>query len=162
MQYINNELLTQTTEKAKENNRKRMNYNFHPSMDSEIHRLLNALEPETYIRPHRHLDAHKEESLLVLKGELIFFSFDNKGQVTKALLMGPNTNCTGVELMPEDWHTVLSLQSGTVIYEVKKGPFTPLSNNDIAHWSPDGSNVNEVNKYKAFLISEYRRINNID
>ena len=35
-------------------------------MDAPIHRLLNALEPGTYLPPHRHTD--KEETYLVLHG----------------------------------------------------------------------------------------------
>ncbi len=162
MQFINEELLNTTTQKAQNSERKRMNYNFHPSMESDIHRLLNALEPDTYIRPHRHKGAQKEETLLVLKGKLIFFSFDDSGKVTEALLMGPETDCHGVELNASDWHALISLESGTVIYEVKKGPFTPLGPEDVADWSPDGSNNEEANRYKEFLMCEYNRIQSLN
>ena len=65
MKLITEELLDTVTSQAKENSRLRMNYNFHASMDAPIHRLLNALEPGTYLPPHRHTD--KEETYLVLK-----------------------------------------------------------------------------------------------
>ena len=54
MKLITEELLDTVTSQAKENSRLRMNYNFHASMDAPIHRLLNALEPGTYLPPHRH------------------------------------------------------------------------------------------------------------
>lgn len=53
MKLITEELLDTVTSRAKENSRLRMNYNFHASMDAPIHRLLNALEPGTYLPPHR-------------------------------------------------------------------------------------------------------------
>ena len=65
MKLITEELLDTVTSQAKENSRLRMNYNFHASMDAPIHRLLNALEPGTYLPPHRHTD--KEETYLVLR-----------------------------------------------------------------------------------------------
>ena len=52
MKLITEELLDTVTSRAKENSRLRMNYNFHASMDAPIHRLLNALEPGTYLPPH--------------------------------------------------------------------------------------------------------------
>ena len=64
MKLITEELLDTVTSQAKENSRLRMNYNFHASMDAPIHRLLNALEPGTYLPPHRHTD--KEETYLVI------------------------------------------------------------------------------------------------
>ena len=73
MKLITEELLDTVTSRAKENSRLRMNYNFHASMDAPIHRLLNALEPGTYLPPHRHTD--KEETYLVLRGSLLAFFY---------------------------------------------------------------------------------------
>ncbi|MDE5702861.1 MAG: WbuC family cupin fold metalloprotein, partial [Bacteroides sp.] len=56
MKLISEELLDGVTRAAQENSRLRMNYNFHESLDAPIHRLLNALEPGTYLPPHRHSD----------------------------------------------------------------------------------------------------------
>ena len=74
MKLITEELLDTVTSQAKENSRLRMNYNFHASMDAPIHRLLNALEPGTYLPPHRHTD--KEETYLVLRGSLLAFFYE--------------------------------------------------------------------------------------
>ena len=54
MQRIDTNLLNGVTAQAKESPRLRMNYNFHESMDAPIHRMLNAMEPDTYLPPHRH------------------------------------------------------------------------------------------------------------
>ena len=88
MKLITEELLDTVTSQAKENSRLRMNYNFHASMDAPIHRLLNALEPGTYLPPHRHTD--KEETYLVLRGSLLAFFYDDAGNVTDKILRKVN------------------------------------------------------------------------
>ena len=133
MKLITEELLDTVTSRAKENSRLRMNYNFHASMDAPIHRLLNALEPGTYLPPHRHTD--KEETYLVLRGSLLAFFYDDAGNVTDKVCL--NT-----------WHSIIALESGTVIFEIKKGPYQPLPSEDLASWAPQASDVEGI---KAFM-----------
>lgn len=66
-----------------------MNYNFHDSMDAPIHRMLNALEPGTYLPPHRHKNPDKEEVYLVLRGSLLAILFDDEGNVTEKVHLNP-------------------------------------------------------------------------
>lgn len=155
MKIINHKLLSETSKKARLNKRKRINHNFHDEMENPVHRLLNALEPETYIRPHRHTNPAKEESIIVLSGELLFFSFYEDGKVKDCLNMGPNTETVGVDLKAGEWHMLIPLIENTVIYEVKPGPFDPLAPEDFASWAPDGSNIDDANNYKEMLINYF-------
>lgn len=86
MKLITEELLDAVSVQAKENPRLRMNYNLHATLDAPIHRLLNALEPDTYLPPHRHAD--KEETYLVLRGSLLVFFYDEEGNVTDKACLG--------------------------------------------------------------------------
>ncbi|HTG82888.1 MAG TPA: WbuC family cupin fold metalloprotein, partial [Geobacteraceae bacterium] len=56
MKIIDQHLLDQLSAEAANNPRLRKNHNIHPSDDFCCHRLFNAVEPGSYIRPHRHLD----------------------------------------------------------------------------------------------------------
>ena len=56
MKIINEQLLDETQAKALQSPRLRMNYNFHERLDDPINRLLNAMEPGTYLRPHERRD----------------------------------------------------------------------------------------------------------
>jgi cupin fold WbuC family metalloprotein len=47
-------LLEQLTSDAVGSTRLRTNYNLHPQLDDPVQRLCNAMEPDTYVRPHRH------------------------------------------------------------------------------------------------------------
>ena len=67
MKIIDKQLLDKTNEQAKQSPRLRMNYNFHERLDDPVNRLLNAMEPGSYIRPHRHLDPDKDEIFLLLR-----------------------------------------------------------------------------------------------
>ena len=79
MKIIDKQLLDKTSEQAKQSPRLRMNYNFHERLDDPVNRLLNAMEPDTYIRPHRHLNPDKDEIFLLLRGKAVVFIFDDQG-----------------------------------------------------------------------------------
>lgn len=65
---------------ARSRPRHRANGNLH-AMEDPVHRLLNAVEPGTYIRPHRHLHPPKDETCLVVRGALGLVLFDESGAV---------------------------------------------------------------------------------
>ena len=76
MKKITAELLEEVSQKAMASPRKRMNHNFHEDLGADLQRLLNAMEPYTYIRPHRHADPDREEVFVVLRGTLLAIQFD--------------------------------------------------------------------------------------
>lgn len=146
MKLISEDLLNQVTQEALQSPRLRMNYNFHTSMDAPVHRMLNALEPATYLPPHRHSD--KEETYLVLRGKLLAFFFNDEGEVIEKTILDPKAGMYGLEIPVGMWHSIISLESGTVIFEVKKGPYQPLPAEDVAFWAPAPADSEQV---KAFM-----------
>ncbi|MCC8133983.1 MAG: WbuC family cupin fold metalloprotein [Tannerellaceae bacterium] len=155
MKVINRQLLDATTEKAKQSPRRRMNHNFHEDLNDPVNRLLNAMEPDTYIRPHRHLQPDKDEYFLVLRGKAVVFIFDEKGYITEQVLLDPLQGTYGAEIKAGIWHGLLVLESGTVLYEIKPGPFAPLSEENLAAWSPDPEEKEAVNTYLEHLRYAY-------
>ena len=123
-----------------------MNYNFHASMDAPIHRLLNALEPGTYLPPHRHTG--KEETYLVLRGSLLAFFYDDAGNVTDKVCLNPRKVNMVWKFLLIHGHSIIALESGTVIFEIKKGPYQPLPSEDLASWAPQTSDTEGI---KAFM-----------
>ena len=150
MKLITEELLDTVTAQAKENPRLRMNYNFHATMDAPIHRLLNALEPGTYLPPHRHTD--KDETYLVLRGRLMAFFYDEDGNVTEKVCLNPIEGKYGLEIPPCTWHSIIALESGTIIFEVKKGPYQPLPSEDIAAWAPASSDEEGIKVFMQRML----------
>lgn len=158
MKVIDTALLDNISEKAKHSPRLRMNHNFHESLDAPVNRLLNAMEPNTYLRPHRHLTPPKEEIFLILRGKAILFIFDEIGNITDTRTLSPQEGTYGAELEPGVWHSLLVIEPNTVIYEVKEGPFTPLCAEDFAPWSPEPTDTETAKAYIKHLRSYIKEL----
>lgn len=124
------------SEEARRRPRRRANANLH-SPDDAVHRLLNAIEPGSYVRPHRHLAPPKDESVVVVRGALGLVLFDGDGRVsaTVRLAAGPDGSF-GADLSAGTMHTFVALEKGTVFFEAKAGPYVAPSGDDLAPWAP--------------------------
>lgn len=129
MQLINTQLLNSITAQAQTNPRLRMNHNLHDSLQSGAQRLLNALEPGTVLPVHRH--RHTAETYILLRGRLRVFFHDSDGRVSESFLLDPIEGQYGVHIPAGQWHSLEVLQSGSVIFEVKDGPYEPLGEEDM-------------------------------
>ena len=133
---INSELIDGLTVKAAQSERKRVNHNFHKELSDTLQRLLNVMEPGTYVRPHKHEDPDKREAFIILKGRAVAVEFNNTGDVTDYFILDPATGNFGVEIPERTWHTIIALDRDTVIYEVKDGPYNPIDDKNFAPWAP--------------------------
>lgn len=134
---IDNALLDSLVAKAKESPRKRSHYNLHPELSDPVQRLCIAMEPETYVRPHRHADPETWEVLMILRGSLTLNIFDEKGRVVKRIGLKAGGPVTAAEFPGNTWHAPVSLTSGTVVFEIKRGPYKPIEEKNLASWAPD-------------------------
>jgi cupin fold WbuC family metalloprotein len=147
---LERKLLESSSQYARESPRKRVIVPFHRSLEDPLHRMLNAVQPETYVRPHRHREPAKAEAWVVLRGSLLFFTFEETGAVAESLVIGSEAPAFGVDLVPGIYHSFLALAPDTVIYEVKTGPYQAGSDKDFASWAPaEGSP--EAAQYMADL-----------
>lgn len=137
MKIINRQLLDDLTAAARENPRRRQNWNLHPRDEFPAHRLLNAMEPCSYIRPHRHLDPLKDETFLIVRGRLGVIVFADDGAVAKTVLLESGGEILGVDIPSGSYHTAVSLAAGTIFFEAKAGPYLPLQENETPHWAPE-------------------------
>ena len=126
---IDKNLLDKVTTEAKANARLRMNYNFHETLDAPAQRLLNALEPGTVLPIHCH--RHTAETYVLLRGRLNILFYNEQKQITERYELDPQKGEYGVNIPRGQWHTIEVLCSGTVIFEVKDGPYSPLAPDDI-------------------------------
>lgn len=129
MKIIDSELLDGICKQAKENPRLRMNYNLHTELDEPVQRLLNALEPGTEIPVHRH--RHSDETYLVIRGSLFVILFDENKKLLNKVLLDPKEGTYGVSVPAGQWHSIEVLESDTVIFEIKEGPYMALKSEDI-------------------------------
>ncbi len=150
---IDKYLLDEVSGSAQSSVRLRMNHNFHPSLEDTLHRMLNAMEPGTYIQPHKHQDPDRFEVFLVLRGRFVVITFDDDGNITDHVVLDAASGIYGVEIPKRTYHTLISLQSGSVAYEVKAGPYTPLTAKSFAPWAPAEGDSGVVRYIEALLQS---------
>lgn len=136
VQLITTDLFARVLEQARHSPRRRMNFNFHPSLDDNPHRFLNVMLLGTYIAPHRHLDPPKSESFLVIEGQIAFFLLDEAGKVEQRFLLGSPSPALGIDIPPGVWHTMAVLTPHAICFEVKPGPYSPASDKEFAPWAP--------------------------
>ena len=118
---IDETLLNQVSEQAKASPRLRMNYNFHCSLQDKCHRMLNAVEPGTDIPIHRH--PTKDESFVILRGKVRSTTYNDDGSVIESVVLCAEEGRYGVDIPKGVWHKLESLESGSVVFECKEGPF---------------------------------------
>ena len=154
MKIINRQLLDDLSVAAKENPRLRKNWNIHPHDGFPAHRLLNAVEPASYIRPHRHLDPLKDETFMIVRGRLGILLFDDDGVVVEKLLLEAEGENLGADIPAGVFHAVVSLAEGTIFFESKAGPYLPLSQAEKSLWSPEDDSE-EAPAYLRSLANEF-------
>ena len=126
---LDKDLLDSITQKAKESPRLRMNHNLHDSLDSKVQRLFNALEPGTILPIHRHQNT--DETYILVRGKIEVIFYDDDKNITDRFVISQEDGTFGVHIPKGTWHTLEVLESGSVIFEVKEGPYQPISENDI-------------------------------
>ncbi len=143
---IDQALLDGLTREALDKPRRRLNHNFHQLSDP-CQRMLNAIEPDSYVRPHRHLSPPKNEAFLVLQGDLSVIIFKEDGTIERSIRLNQASDSRGVDIKPGVWHSLVCHASGTVIFEAKDGPYIPATDKDFASWAPEESS----SQVKAYL-----------
>ena len=118
---IDKSLLDQVSSQAKASPRLRMNYNFHLSLEDKCHRMLNAVELGTVVPIHRH--PTKDESFVILRGKVRVTTHNDDGSIIEDVVLSQESGSYGVDIPKNVWHKLESLESGSVIFECKEGPF---------------------------------------
>ena len=136
---ITNEILDELTAKAKENPRLRCNLDMRNSADDQSQRMLNALEPGTVMPIHRHKTT--SETCICIRGhfeEYLYGFTETRGNgtpdpdsfgIVEKIDMYPGGPILNIE--KGQWHSLKCLESGTVLFEAKDGPYAPLEPDDI-------------------------------
>ncbi len=129
-------MVAQTVELSRATPRGRFIQRLHKEDGASLQRMLNAMQPDTYLRPHRHLYPPKSEAFIVLRGKVRFVEFNDTGKVARWIDMQADSEIFGVDIEPAVWHALIVLKPDSVIFEVKNGPYDKTSDKDFADWAP--------------------------
>ena len=126
---IDSSILDTLSEQARVNPRLRQSYDLRNSVEDRSQRMLNALEPGTIMPIHRHRNS--SETMIVIRGSLKEYFYDEQGNVTGEWVCAPNSDCIGINIPAGQWHNLECLESGTVLFESKDGAWEPLGDEDV-------------------------------
>jgi len=125
--------------------RRRQHRNIHEEYGDGCQRLFNAIEPDSYIRPHRHGLVPRAETMMAVRGLMVLLTFDDDGAMVDRVRFGVGAVdrdvAVGVEIPAGRWHTVVALVPGSVLLELKAGPFDPDQPKEFASWAPEDSSA---------------------
>ena len=127
---ITQTILDKLTEEAKASPRLRMNLDLRNGDGDQSQRMLNAIEPGSPLPIHRHQNT--SETVVCLRGRLVWEFYDELERIcTERIELSPNGQVVALNVPAGQWHTVKALESGSVILEMKDGPFEPTGPEDI-------------------------------
>ena len=124
---INKEILDDLSAQAMASPRLRMNLDLRNSPSDGSQRMLNAIEPGTLMPVHRHLGS--SETVICLRGHFEEYLYDDNGVLIETIDMRPGGALVNVPA--GQWHSLRCLESGTVLFEAKDGPWKPLGEGEI-------------------------------
>ena len=124
---IDKKVLDELTVKAKLNPRLRANLDLRDSAEDDSQRMLNAIEPGTVLPIHRHKAT--SETCICVRGHFEEYFYDDEGRLTETIDMVPGGNVINIPV--GQWHSLRSLESGTVLFEAKNGKYAPLAEDEV-------------------------------
>ena len=136
VRVIDSTLMARTVEMARQSPRRRVILPLHQSGDETFQRMLNTLQPHSYVTPHRHKTPPKAESVIVLKGSVCIVKFSDAGEVEGHWVLRAGSSAVGADLVAGIYHTFFALEPDTVLFEAKTGPYDPNADKDFAPWAP--------------------------
>lgn len=127
---IDNKVLDELSAKAKASPRLRMNLDLRNSENDGSQRMLNAIEPGSPERIHRH--QHTSETVVCLRGKVVEEFYDELERIcTDSIVLTPNGPNVAVNIPAGQWHSIRAVESDSVVLAVKDGRYEPLSDADI-------------------------------
>jgi cupin fold WbuC family metalloprotein len=149
LKVFDDSLLTQLKHEAQHSPRQRANLNVHNSYSDLVQRLFIAMYPDSYVRPHRHVQAHKWEFFMVVEGSIELLFFNEEAVLTKRITLDANGDCKAIEIPPNTWHATVC-HAPVVFMEVKQGPYDVDEDKGFASWAPE-EGTPEVTNFLARL-----------
>lgn len=126
---INNTILDNLTAQARSSPRRRMNLDLRTSSEDTSQRMLNAIEPDSVVPVHRHMNT--AETIVLLRGRAIQEYYKDDGTCEASYELYPSGPIYALNIPAGQWHAIRSLESGTVILEMKDGSYQPIQDCDI-------------------------------
>lgn len=102
-----------------------------------VQRMINVVQPDSYLRPHRHITPEKFEVFMPILGAMAVFVFGDDGAISRCSVLRPGGQHLIADVLPPAWHTYIALEPDTAVFEAKQGPYDSSTDKDFAPWTPE-------------------------
>ncbi len=126
---VDKNILNELSAQAKANPRLRQAMDLRNSPEDLSQRMLNALEPGTVLPIHRHHAS--SETVVLLRGKIEWIFYDDNGNETERVTLDANGDPRMINVERDRWHSLVCLESGSVLYESKNGKYEPLAEDEM-------------------------------
>ena len=144
---LDNKLFDEILLRAQESPRRRMNFDLRTQAQipgqagndvqgdagnvewkDQSQRMLNVLMTDTVIPIHRHNDT--SETVIVCRGKVREEFYDAEGNRTAEFVLEAGGECPGIQVPMGQYHTLVCLEDGSVIFEAKDRAYDPEGTED--------------------------------
>ena len=143
---LDNKLFDEILLRAQESPRRRMNFDLRTQAQipgqagngvrevgnvewkDQSQRMLNVLMTDTVIPIHRHNDT--SETVIVCRGKVREEFYDAEGNKTSEFVLEAGGECPGIQVPMGQYHTLVCLEDGSVIFEAKDRAYDPAGTED--------------------------------
>ena len=122
-------ILNNLSEQAKASPRLHMAMDLRNNPEDLSQRMINALEPGTVMPIHRHHAS--SETVVILRGKIRWIFYNESGVETERVVLDADGDLRMLNVEKDRWHSLECLESGSVLYESKDGPYHPLEEDEI-------------------------------
>ncbi|HLZ03200.1 MAG TPA: WbuC family cupin fold metalloprotein [Bradyrhizobium sp.] len=131
--------------------KRRARINAHPDGEDALHEMIIAIDPSSYIRPHKH--PGKSEAFHIIEGEVDIVVFDDEGEISRVVALGePGSGRSFYYRMSKPFfHTLIIRSDMLIVHEITNGPFRPQGT-VFADFAPEDSEPDKAAAYQAELV----------
>ncbi len=131
--------------------RRRARINAHPDGEDALHEMIIAIDPASYIRPHKH--PAKSEAFHIVEGEVDIVVFTDDGEIDRVVELGaPGGARSFYYRMSEPFfHTLIIRSDLLIVHEITNGPFRP-EGTMFAGFAPEDKDTEKAAAYQADLL----------
>jgi cupin fold WbuC family metalloprotein len=136
---------------AKASAKRRARINAHPDGEDALHEMIIAIDPSSYIRPHKH--PGKSEAFHIIEGEVDIVVFTDDGEIDRIVPLGPPRSGRAFyyRMSSAFFHTLIIRSDVLIVHEITNGPFRP-SATVFADFAPDDRDAEQAAAYQSELV----------
>jgi cupin fold WbuC family metalloprotein len=135
----------------------RVRINAHPGNDDGLHEMIIAIEPGSYVRPHKH--PGKSEAFHIIEGQVDVVVFSEEGTIDRIVSLAAKGGVHPFyyRMSTPHFHTLIIRSDLLVVHEITNGPFVPTSA-IYAAFAPEEGDTAKAAAFQADLVKRVAAI----